>query len=452
VILQPSSTPTRNGRELLWRLAPVVPGLVAGGLASIAVRRSFSLSEIEHVLDTRQSWRSLVPFDPADPSGALYEAVLKGWLHIGSREWVARVPSIAAFALTAVLVCVLGSRLFDRRVGLAAGTVFATTAFSVGLARTAGPLPLAVLAVTAATWLLVRALESDAIAWWACYVVVAVAAAYLHGSVVPVLVAHACAFALWPGERRRRPAFTAVPVALATGAALTPAVLHRRHLVEALTQPSLTDIGRTVHDAVGRNGVVLALAAAGVLALLLLRFPGAEPWKTTLVVASAVFPPAAALVLSMLRPSLDARYLAVSVPAWSLLAAAGLRKLRPELAALALAGLLVLAGLRLADEVRTTPENWRAAVSTAFAAKTPEDRVVATPARAISAISFYAGPDRGSSTPGGPTTFVLARARAATTALYEGRHVVLPPTYALRDSTRLSSKLWLQRWERTGVH
>jgi uncharacterized membrane protein len=451
VILQPSTVPRRRSRELLWGLAAVVPGLLAAALASIAVRRSFSLAEIERVFETRRPWRSLVPFDPADPSGALYQAALKGWLHLGSQEWVARVPSIAAFALTAFVVCMLGSRLFDRRVGLVAGTVFATTAFSVGLARAAGPLPLAVLAVTVATWLLVRALESDAIGWWSGYVVAAVAAVYLHASAAPVLTAHACAVVLWPRELRRRQAFTAVPVAGATVAALVPAVLHRRHLVDALAQPSLTDIGRTVHDVVGRNGVLLALAAAGVLALLLLRFPRAEPWKTTLLVAAAVLPPAAALTLSMLRPSLDARYLAVSVPAWSLLAAAGLRMLRLEVAAVALAGLLALAGLRLVDEVRKTPENWRAAVTRAFAVKEPGDRLVAAPARAISAVAFYAGPGRGSLTPGGPTTFVLARARDATTALYEGRHVVLPPAYALRDSTRFGGNLWLQRWERTGL-
>jgi integrase len=202
---------------------------------------------------------------------------------------------------------------------------------------------------------------------------------------------------------------------------------------------------------VGRNGVLLFLAAVGVLVILLLRFPRAQPWKTTLLVAAALLPPAAALVLSMLRPSLDPRYLAVSVPAWALLAAAGLRMLRLEVAAFAIAALLALAGLRLADVVRSTPENWRAGVAEAFAAKEPQDRVVAAPARTITALSFYAGPDRGSLAGGGPTTFVLARARDATTALYEGRHVVSPPAYALRDSVRLSSRLWLQRWERTAL-
>jgi mannosyltransferase len=450
VILQPSAHAGRQRRRLAWALAPALPGLLAAVLASIAARRSFSLTEVEWVLTTRQPWRALVPFDPADPSGALYRVALKGWLHAGSQEWIARVPSIAAFALAASVVSLLGGRLFDRRVGLAAGLVFAATASMAGLGRSVGPLPLAVLAVAVATWLVAVAIESDALAAWAAYVPVAAAAVYLHASAVLVLAAHGVAAAISPAVRRRA-LLAAALVALAAIPAAVPVVLHRRHLVDALAQPSLEDVGRAVHDAVGRNGALLGLAAVGVLALLLLRVPRAEPWKTTLLVAAAVLPLAGTLALSMVRPSLDPRYLAVSVPAWSLLVATGMRMLRREVALVALGGLLALSGLRLADVVGETPETWRSAVAAAFAAREPDDRVVGAPARAIGALAYYAGAGRGSVSPKGPTVFVVVRARDLQASVAAARATVRPPAYALRDTQRLSRMLWLQRWERTGL-
>jgi len=451
VILQPSALSSRHDRKAAWALAPLAPALLAAALAAVDARRSFTLAEVERVLGTRHAWRSLVPFDPADPSGALYQVALKGWLHAGGQEWVTRAPSVAAVALTAIVVALLGARLFDRTVGLVAGTIFATTASIAGLGRTVDPVPLAVLAATVATWLFVCALESGSISLWGLYVVTTVASVYLHASALTLLGAHALAAALAPGRMRRRGAVALAAAIAGSFPAAIPIVLHRRHAVDALVQPSAADVGRAVHDAVGRNGVLLGLAAVGVLALLLRPLPRAEPWKTTLLATAAALPLAGALALSMVRPSLDARYLAVSVPAWSLLAAAGFRTLRREVGVLALAALLALAGLRLADVVRRTPENWRAAVATAFAARQPEDRVVVAPGRAISAFAFYAGPDRGSLTPKGPATLVVVRAPDAAGAIAAGRASVQPPAYALRDIRRLGGLLWLQRWERTGL-
>ncbi len=450
MILQPSAIARRRETRVVWSLAPAAVGVLAAALAAVGARRSLSLVEVEDVLRSRRAWSQLVPFEHASASGSLYLVALKGWLYVGSAEWVARAPSIAACGLTAAVVYLLGARLVDRATGLAAGAAFATTAYALDVGRDVGSLGLAVLAVATATWLFAVALETNWLALWGAYVVVAVAASYLHASCATVLVAHAAALVAWTGSPRRA-AWSVGLASIVSAPAAVQVVLHRRHVLDALTQPRLGDVLRAVHDVSGRNVALLVAAAIGVVALVAVRFLEVDGWKPTLLVTWAVAPLVAVLVLSMVRPSFDARYLAVSAPAWSLLAGAGIRGSRRELAAVLAVAVVAIGGVRTWQLLRQTPENWRGAVAAAFASKAPENRVVAAPARAIAALAYYAGPDRGSTTAAGPTAFVLVRARDARDAVEQARGAVRPPAYALRAQRRWGRRLWLQRWERTGL-
>ena len=438
-------------RRFAWRLAPLGVGLLAATIAAAAARHSFSLAEVETVRNARLPWRELVPYWHASASGDLYLAALKPWLHAGSSEWVARVPSIAAFGLTATVLCLLGRRIFGHWVGLAAGIALATTAFSVDLGRTTGPLALAVLAVTFATWLFVIALETTGAAVWSAYAIVAAASVFLSASCAIALVAHVGATLIGQWSWRRA-AVPAGVLALVATPVVVDTVATKRRLIEPLLQPSLSDVGRAVHEASGRNVILLALAVAGVVALALGRVDRSEPWKLTLVAAWAGLPLAGALVLSILRPSLDPRYLAVSAPALALLAAAGLCALpRRELVAGVALASLVVAGIRVTQSATTPAEDWRAATAYALSTKEPRDRAVIAPSRGITAFAFYAGPDRGSLTAAGPTAFVVVRARSDGDALKTARRAVRPPAYALREERRFGRHLWVQQWERTGL-
>jgi len=439
-------------RRVAWALAPVAIGLLSAGLAAISLTQSFGLSEVEETLHARRDWSQLVPFTHADASGSGYAALLKAWSGVGSDEWVLRAPSVLAVALASVVVYLLGTRLFDRLTGAVAGVAFATSSLTIELGGRVGSLALGMLAAVLATWLFVVAAESGRRVVWAGYVVVGAAGAYVHASVAFVLVAHAVA-AFWLPRRGARSA--AVCIAVAAVAAL-PAVVQaldgRRHLADALAQPGFDDVARAVHAVSGRNVVVLALAAGGVAALAIGRVTRGESWKLALLVTWAVVPLVGTLALSIARPSLDARYLAVSAPALAVLAAVGLLQLprREVVAGIALV-VLAVSGVRVAQSVRSTPENWRAAAAYALARKEPGDRVVVAPARAITAFSYYAGPNRGSLTARGPAVFVVVRAANETDAVDIARHAVRAPAYALHDERRFGSHLRVQRWERTGV-
>lgn len=452
MVVTASETRALAARRYLWPFAPVGVGMLAAGLAAIDLRRSFTLAEVELVLQSGRSWRELVPVWHADASGSVYLVLLKGWLHVGSVEWIARTPSLAAVGLAAAAVFALGARLFNRNVGLAAGVLFATSAFTTGIGRSTGPLALAVLAATLATLVFVVAIESRGRLVWTGYVIVASASVYVHASCAPVLLAHAAAFVVLRRPRGWRAAAPGVLVVVLSAPAVVQVLASQRHLVDALDQPSLADVARVVHEASGRNVMLIALAVAGIAGLALWRYTKVEAWKVALLTSWALIPLVGVLVLSIARPSLDPRYVAASVPAFSLAAGAALaRVFRRRVAFVAAVGVLVLIGVRLAQLEHSLSEDWRTAADYALSSRGPHDRVVVAPARALAAFAFYAGPDRGSLTPGGPIAFVVVRAHSSEDALELSRAAARAPAYALRGERRFGSHLWVQQWERTGL-
>jgi len=452
VVATASDAEARATGRLAWALVPVGVGVLAAGLAALPLRHSFGLSEVEKRLLAERDWSQLVPFAHADASASTYAAILKVWSNVGTDEWVLRAPSVAAVALTSMAVYFLGARLFDRLAGVVAGVAFATSELTVDLGSQVGGLALAVLAATTATWLFVVAAESGRRSAWFAYAIVAAAGVYVHATVAFVLAAHAVAL-IWLPRERAKTAGVSVGIAAAVGLpAVVQALDGHRHLVDALSQPDLGDVARAAHDVSGRNVLVLALAAAGVIALALGRVPAGERWKLALLATWALAPLAGVLVLSIARPSLDWRYLAVSAPAIAILAAVGLLELpRREAVAGVAVVVLALSGFRVAQSVRSTPENWPAAAAYVLARKEPGDRVVVAPARAITAFSYYAGRDRGSLTAAGPTAFVIVRSADEADAVAFARKVVGAPAYALRDERHFGSDLRVQRWERTGL-
>jgi len=446
-----ASVPEARGRARLWLAAPVAVSLLAAGLAAVGARRSFELAEVERVLQAHNSWRTLVPVWHTQASDSLYLILLKGWLHVGSSEWAVRAPSIAAVACTAGVVYALGARLLDRPVGLAAGAMFATSAYTVGAGREAGPLAFAMLAAAIATWLFVLARSSGSRLAWSAYVLVAAASVYVHASSALVLVAHAAMVLFGSRPARRVTVSVAVASALATPAVVAVLAAHR-HLIDPLTQPSLGDAARAAHDASGRNVLLLALALVGVGLLVREAAAGDNVPTLALLAAWTGTPLAAALALSIARPSLDERYLAVSTPALCLLAGVGLIRIpMRELVAAAAVATVALGSARLVQLDRHATESWRAAISYVTSSKHAGDRIVVAPARAISAFSYYAGPDRGSLSPGGPVSFVVVRAVDEAGAVAAARTAVHAPAYALRGERRFGRHLWVQEWDRTGL-
>lgn len=156
------------------------------GLASV-VRwellgtRSLWFDEGYSLFVARLGWPEILRFlrfNDAHPAG--YYLILSWWLRtFGEDLAVLRLPSLLAGVGSVALVWALARRWFGPQGAFLAAVLVAANPFQVYASnelRMYMPLQLALLA---ATWALVRAVETDRSAWWACYGIFAAVAGYL---------------------------------------------------------------------------------------------------------------------------------------------------------------------------------------------------------------------------------------------------------------------------------
>ncbi|MFG2643586.1 glycosyltransferase family 39 protein [Streptomyces sp. NPDC048370] len=144
-----------------------------------------------------------------------YYLFLHGWMAVfGDSATALRMPSALAMAATAGCTALIGQRLFGRRAGLAAGLLFALAPVVTRYAHEARPYALVVLAATVATLLLLRALERPESRWrWIPYGLCVAAVGLLHLIALTVLAGHLVAVA-----RRARAERWAVPSSISPSA------------------------------------------------------------------------------------------------------------------------------------------------------------------------------------------------------------------------------------------
>ncbi|MEV7524003.1 glycosyltransferase family 39 protein [Streptomyces sp. NPDC091371] len=286
-----------------------------------------------------------------DAVSGLYYLLLHAWVSVfGDSEMMLRMPSAFAMAGAAAFVVLTARTLFDRRTAVFAGLFFAVLPSVTRYGQEARSYAFVVLAVTAATWLLLRALDRPALRRWAPYALAVAAAGLFHIVSLLFLLPHALIVLLrWWQERRGR---TLVAFAVTVAVALIPVIplvlLGQRQVgrqISWIAKPHLRSIAGVWDSLFGSP--LIAIAVAGLALLPLAWSRGRRPAVELLLVGAA--PIAAAWVVSQGSTSyfMD-RYLLFTVPAWVVLAAAGLAALRPR--PLGVAGLAAVVLLSLPDQ------------------------------------------------------------------------------------------------------
>lgn len=329
-------------------------------------------------------------------SHGLYYGVLKVWELAGDSEAVTRMLSVAAGTLAALSLVELGTRLFDRRVGLLAGGLLAVHPLVVSWMQQVRGYTLATLTAIIATTALVRALERRSWAAWSIYVAAAAVAAYAHLYGGLVIVAHGLAILL---ARRDAVDRRLVAAFASLGVAAVPALwfvgngdVGQVSWIPPIQARWLAHVASQV--AGGNVAALFAFGAATVLGLAAARrYTRAN---VALVVAWVAVPPVAAVAVSLAyKPLLYPRYLIVSVPALALLAALGLARLRGP----ALAAALVVVAAPLAFQLErwyTAPsrEDWRQAVAIVDARSRAGEGIRVSVLQALLGYRYYAGERR----------------------------------------------------------
>ncbi|WP_405492226.1 glycosyltransferase family 39 protein [Streptomyces sp. NBC_00096] len=291
-----------------------------------------------------------------DAVSGLYYLLLHAWISVfGDSEAMLRMPSAIAMAGAAAFAVLTARTAFDRRTAVFTGLLFALLPSVTRYGQEARSYAFVVLAVTAATWLLLRALDRSSPARWAPYAVAVAAAGLFHIVSLLFLLPHALIVLLrWWSDLRGR---TLVAFAVTTALALVPVVplvlLGQRQVgrqISWIKTPHLRSIADVWNALFGSP--LIALAVIG-LAMLPLAWPRGRRRALELLLVGAV-PILADWVVSQGSTSyfMD-RYLLFTMPAWVVLAAAGLAALRPRPLGVAGLAAVILLGLPDQRQIRT---------------------------------------------------------------------------------------------------
>lgn len=349
-----ATAPERAGNLTSWRslIAPasvLLPAFVA------LVIYLWNIGVPALWLDEAATWRDasrplgdlLDHLSGRDAALGAYFVAMKAWLAFGDSEGWLRLPSALAMA-GAVLGCAdLARRWWGPRAALAAGALLALSPALSRYAQEARPYALAMFLAVAATWLLVRALDSERRRWWVAYAVAVALLGVLQLLALLFLITHLVLIgyvARGAGSARWRPWLWSVAAGLVPCLALVALAATQRDQVAWIPDPTVAGVAEAYRYVIALDAGIgyLALALGLALAGLATHRRGANGAELAMA-AGFVVPPVLLAGLGLLTPLFSARYVLPSGLALALLAGAALRHARTVPLVLVVAVAAVLA-------------------------------------------------------------------------------------------------------------
>jgi mannosyltransferase len=401
--------------------AVAIPTVLAAVLCCYRITdRSLGFDEAASVTIAAQHGGALgsaIAHDGGNMSG--YYLLLHAVIALfGNGLFAVRSLSVLATTGGVAALCVLGLRLFDRRVALAAGLLAAVSLPLVFWGQSARGYALMVASVTAsfvAFAALVQRSAERRSAWgpWVAYVAFGVIG--LYASFVAVLAIPAQLVVLWFEPRAARRVGAALIVIAACCVPLLVLAVSRGSgqlfwvphpngsgtldvlyaLASAGLRPSFP-LTATSGPLLALTAVVVALVAVVIVGELTGPDRPRGAWAPAVVLAWALVPFLVALVESSVGQSIYLpRNLLMSLPAVALLLALGLvnRRVPALIGVGAVAALIALRALQLAPSYGVSPENWRAATAYVVAHAQPGDCLAFYPQDGRMGFRYYL--DRG---------------------------------------------------------
>lgn len=395
-----------------------------------------------------------------DIEHGVYYAMLWPIVHLfGTGELVTRFPSALAMTVTAAFVTAIGMRLASPAVGLAAGLVFAALPSTSVYAQNARPDAASVAFATAASYLLVRALQArqSRRRWLVGYAACMAALGWVNVLALFLVAAHAVTVALAALREENRAvarrlavgwlaaavaAFVATSPVIALSYAqraavawIGPPTFHMLTFLPTLISPLPN--GRA-YDALFVVGIVACIGLGLLVSGVGGRVRLAQRWPAGLlevILPWLLAPGMALIIVSFIKPLYFTRYILFSVPALALLAGAGIVALG-VIAGPTMMVVLALAGLSAQQAVRTPAghgENIRRA-----------DKIVAARARPGDAVIFY-NPSEESLVAAYPYGFAQLEniGQAKTPAESETLTGIPAPVAVIRHRAAIAQRVWL---------
>lgn len=341
----------------------------------------------------------------------LYYAALRAWIGLNgdSETWMRLLSAACGIGSVAALYA-LGKRLFGFSVAIAATVILATNAFFVQHAQEARSYMMAALLTTLATYLFVRAVETDR-GWW-LYAIAVALGIYAHFYVVLVPLAQVLSLAVRPRTPGlvKRVALSLVGAAVLTLPYWWVAVTRGSDQIYNNPTLDLSGIAEMISRFAGGAGpllaAVVALATLGtvVAAIQVARAKGRSDalWHLLLPLLVLAIPALGIFATALVDRPPALRYLSFLAPALAIVVARGIATLRDR--RLLVAGVVLIVALQTIGLRRwymdPQKEDWRAAVEQVEREGKPGDAVVLYDADRITLYEYY---DRSTDPADGPT-------------------------------------------------
>jgi len=322
---------------------------------------------------------------------ALYYLLLRGWMRLGSSEFVIRCLSVAAGVAAIPAIYLLGARLFGAKAGRVAALLLSVHAFHIRYSQEARAYSLFMLLAILSSLFLVRSMEDPSRKNWGGYVLFSTLMVYAQVFGGWVLLAQwASLFFRRREVRWKEFIFSAAAIwFLISPLAYCLLFVSDRSQLYWATKPTLQDLYKFALDMAGGGSLLLLAYLALALAALAAGFTRlrsesatAGIWNYWCLLSWLILPIAVILAISLRWPAFEPRFLIGCVPPLVLLVADGVSRIRSQvlfsvtlmiLLALSLSGLSSYYRGR-ADAEHT--DDWRDATRQILSEAEPGDAVL----------------------------------------------------------------------------
>jgi mannosyltransferase len=328
---------------------------------------------------------------------ALYYVLLRLWLHVGTTEFVIRLLSVLFGILTIPVVYFLALRLFGRIQAAGAALLLALHPFHVALSQTARGYSLVVLLISLSSLFFLRTLASPNALNGSFYALLSALAIYSQFFACLVILAQLLSLVglrkpPWPTLLRSIALLTVLLLPIVVF--LLRGVHSQLGWVEPLSREQVVSVFCALTLPKNRSLVYLVLWIGAIGAAIRQSALVSSSWPNWFSASWIAVPFAFTASLSLLRPAMVPRFLAVCIPAAVLLAAAGLAFYRQRfplimVLILAIAVLFSVKSIRFYFRHSDLNEDWRGATGYIFANVAAGDDVIVLPPYARFTFDYY---------------------------------------------------------------
>jgi mannosyltransferase len=315
--------------------------------------KSFWLDEAASVTLARLDWSAFwSAITHRQANMVLYYLLLRGWIKLGSCEFVIRSLSAVAGVAAIPAIYLLGTRLFGPRAGRVAALLLSVHAFHIRYSQEARAYSLFMLLAIMSCLFFLLSLEQPSRRHWVGYILLSTFMVYAQVFGGVMLLVQCASFFFRRSEVAWRQFCFSIAMICLLVSPLAYCLLFAsdRTQLHWLTKPTVQDLYKFSLDMTGNGGPLLfvvygGLALIGIVIGLRSYSASADSWKYWFLSSWLVLPVVLVLVISLRWPVFEPRFLIFCLPPLVLLAADTLTRIESK--QWFAAALMILLGLSL---------------------------------------------------------------------------------------------------------